>query len=44
MYAFVEKAGGRALVVFRFDDPEKAVKVLSAAGVGFLSEAQVKKL
>jgi len=29
MYGFVEKFSDRALLVFRFDDPDKAIKVLS---------------
>ena len=29
MYAFVERSGGKALLVFRFDDPDKAIAVLT---------------
>ena len=29
MYAFLEKAADKAMVVFRFEHPEKAVKVLT---------------
>lgn len=28
MYAFVEKSGQNAVIIFRFDDPEKAIEVL----------------
>jgi hypothetical protein len=33
MYAFVEKSGDDAVVIFRFDEPEKAVELLSKSGV-----------
>jgi len=29
MYAFVEKSGQNAVIIFRFDDPEKAIEVLT---------------
>lgn len=28
LYAFVEKSGENAVIIFRFDDPEKAIEVL----------------
>ncbi len=28
LYAFVEKSGQNAVIIFRFDDPEKAIAVL----------------
>jgi hypothetical protein len=28
LYAFVEKSGQNAVIIFRFDDPEKAIEVL----------------
>jgi hypothetical protein len=28
LYAFVEKSGQNAVIIFRFDDPEKAIDVL----------------
>ena len=34
MYAFAMKAGGDAVMVFRFDDMDRALKVLQAAGIG----------
>ncbi|HIJ95262.1 MAG TPA: ACT domain-containing protein [Desulfuromonadales bacterium] len=30
MYAFVERCGGNAVIIFRFDDTEKAIAVLKA--------------
>ena len=33
MYAFTEKRGDRAMLVFRFTDPDAALKVLQAAGI-----------
>jgi hypothetical protein len=32
MYAFVEPSGGNAIMIFRFDETDKAVEKLSAAG------------
>ena len=32
MYAFVERCGGNAVIIFRFDDTDKAIAVLSARG------------
>ncbi len=29
LYAFVEKSGENAVIIFRFDDPEKAIEVLT---------------
>jgi len=33
MYAFAMRAGGDAVMVFRFDDMDRAISVLQAAGV-----------
>ncbi len=33
MYAFVARSGGNAVVIFRFDEPERAVKILGAKGI-----------
>lgn len=41
MYAFVEKAADKAVLVFRLDDQAKAVRVLQEKGVRLLSEADV---
>ena len=29
IYAFVEKSGENAVIIFRFDNPEKAIEVLT---------------
>ena len=44
MYAFVGKAENEALVIFRIDNPEKAVEMLEKAGVKVLSSDTVYKL
>jgi len=33
MYAFPNKRGGQAILVFRFDDPDNAIKILQKAKV-----------
>jgi hypothetical protein len=37
MYAFAMRAGGDAVMVFRFDDMDRAIAVLQAAGVNVFS-------
>lgn len=44
MYAFVQKRGEQAVVVFRFEDVEKAVATLRGAGATILEAADVRKL
>lgn len=44
MYAFVEKSGQNAIVVFRFDDPDRSVDVLRKAGVRILSGEELSAL
>ena len=41
MYAFVERATGRAALIFRFDKEQAAVKALQAAGVGILKKVDL---
>ncbi|MEA3466278.1 MAG: ACT domain-containing protein [Thermodesulfobacteriota bacterium] len=41
MYAFVERCGGNAVIIFRFDDPEAAIKVLTANNINVLEGARV---
>ena len=41
MYAFVERCGGNAVIIFRFDNPEEAIRVLTANGVGVLEGERV---
>ena len=44
MYAFVEKATDKAVVIFRFEDADSAVKVLGEAGISVLPADTVYKL
>ena len=37
MYAFTEKRGGKALLVFRFTDPDAALRTLKASGVNIVA-------
>jgi len=41
MYAFVNKSGENAVLIFRFDDMDKAISSLQAAGFVILSGDQV---
>jgi hypothetical protein len=40
MYAFVEKSGGKAVVVFRVEDAEKAEEVLKAGKIKIFSDSK----
>jgi len=44
MYAFVEKATDKAVLVFRFEDTDRALEVLRKAGVSVLDPATVYSL
>lgn len=44
MYAFVERQGENAVIIFRFDDTEEAIAVLSNAGVRILPGERVHGL
>jgi hypothetical protein len=44
MYAFVRKSGEHAVIIFRFDDVEKAVDALQKAGVRMLKDEEVRSL
>jgi hypothetical protein len=44
MYAFVERMGSNAVVIFKIDDPLKAAEVLRKAGVTILTEQALKAL
>jgi hypothetical protein len=44
LYAFVQKSGEHAMVVFRFEDVEKAVAALRAAGAKVLEPSDVQQL
>ncbi|ADW16270.1 ACT domain protein [Desulfobulbus propionicus DSM 2032] len=41
MYAFVNKSGANAVLIFRFDDMDKAIEVLQANGFTLLTGAQI---
>lgn len=41
MYAFVERCGDNAVIIFRFDDPEEAIRVLTQKGVTVLEGERV---
>jgi hypothetical protein len=44
MYAFVQRAGDNAIIIFRFDELDKATQVLLAAGVRVLRAEEVYAL
>lgn len=44
MYAFVEKATDKAVVIFRFEDAETALKALAKAGISVLPAETVYTL
>lgn len=41
MYAFVQKSGENAVVIFRFDEPERAQQALQGAGVRVLRGEEI---
>jgi len=44
MYGFVEKFSEKALLVFRFDDPERACRVLASGGINVVGEKEILSL
>jgi hypothetical protein len=44
MYGFVEKAHDKALLVFRFEDPDKAIDALSKHKIKIVKKDQIVKL
>jgi hypothetical protein len=44
MYAFVERCGGNAVIIFRFDDPEAAIRVLTDNGIAILAGERLYKM
>lgn len=44
MYAFVQKSGGNAIIIFRFDELEKAIGTLQKGGVRILKGEEVYAL
>lgn len=44
MYAFVQRSGGNAIIIFRFDELEKAIEALQKSGVVILKGEDVYAL
>ena len=44
MYAFVQRSGEHAIIIFRFDEIEKAIDTLQKAGVRILKGEEVNRL
>ena len=44
MYAFFEKSKDRALLVIRFDVPDKAVQALTASGIRIVGESEINSI
>ena len=44
MYAFVEKSGQNAVIIFRFDDADTAIEVLKNADIKILSGDEVRAI
>jgi len=44
MYAFVQSSGQNAIMIFRFEDPDKAIAVLTASDVRVLSGKEVYQI
>ena len=44
MYAFVQRSEGNAVLIFRFDEPDKAVETLRAAGIRTLTDEEMRAL
>ena len=44
MYAFVEKSGENAVLIFRFEDPDMAITILQNAGIRILTGQEVRSI
>jgi hypothetical protein len=44
MYAFAEKVGDKAILVLRFDDPDKAIRLLADGNMNVLSGVELYEL
>jgi hypothetical protein len=44
MYGFVEKATERAMLVFRFEDTDRATQVLANSGIRVVTESDIRGL
>jgi hypothetical protein len=43
MYAFTEKRKGQAVLIFRFDDPDTAIRVLQKKGINVVDSGDLLK-
>src|ERR1700690_3778635 len=43
MYAFTEKRKGQAVLIFRFDDPDAAIRVLQKKGINVVDSGDLLK-
>lgn len=44
MYAFVQRSGGNAIIIFRFDELEKAIETLQKGGIKILKGEEIYAL
>jgi len=44
MYAFIQQSGDKAIMIFRFDQTEEAIKILMDNGVTVIDESTLSKL
>jgi len=44
MYAFVERCGGNAVIIFRFDDADAAIRVMTENGVKILEGERLYRM
>ena len=44
MYAFVERSGDNAVIIFRFDDVDEAIKVLSDNGIRVIEGSKITSI
>jgi hypothetical protein len=44
MYGFVERSSEKALLVFRFDDPDGAIAILQKNGIGVVGSKDIESL
>jgi hypothetical protein len=44
MYAFVERCGGNAVIIFRFDETDKAIGALQGSGFAILEGERLYSL
>ena len=44
MYAFIERSSDNAVIIFRFDENDKAIKALSGSGIAILDGSKVYNL